>query len=100
MPARFSRSSPDKRLPGDAMMVALRTPTGTLSEPAKTPQGYYVLRVLERVPPAMEPLAGERDKIAADLLARKQGLAWEAWVGAARTNAKIEISSRLPAVRG
>jgi hypothetical protein len=48
----------------------------------------------------MEPLAGERDKIAADLLARKQGLAWEAWVGAARTNAKIEISSRLPAVRG
>lgn len=97
---RFSRSSPDRRLPGDAMMAALRTPTGALSEPVKTAQGYYVLRVLERVPPGLEALAGERDKIAADLLARKQGLAWEAWVGAARTNAKIEISSRLPAVRG
>jgi peptidyl-prolyl cis-trans isomerase D len=98
--ARFSRSSPDKRLPGDAMMVALRTPAGTLSEPVKTGQGYYVLRVLERVPPGVEALAGERDKIAADLLARKQGLAWDAWVGAARTNAKIDISTRLPAVRG
>jgi parvulin-like peptidyl-prolyl isomerase len=65
----------------------------------KTPQGYYVLRVLERVPPGLEPLAGERDKIAAELLARKQGQAWEAWVGAARTGAKIEISSRLPAGR-
>jgi parvulin-like peptidyl-prolyl isomerase len=97
--ARFSRSSPDKRLPGDAMLAALQTPIGSLSEPVKTPQGYYVLRVLERVPPGLEPLAGERDKIAAELLARKQGQAWEAWVGAARTGAKIEISSRLPAGR-
>lgn len=98
--ARFSRSSPDKRLPGDAMLAALQTPAGSLSEPVKTPQGYYVLRVLERVPPGLEPLAVERDKIAGELLARKQGQAWEAWVGAARARAKIEISSRLPAGRG
>jgi hypothetical protein len=58
-----------------------------------------VIRVLERVPPALDGLTLERDKIAAELLARKQGLAWEAWVGAARAKAKIEISSRLPAGR-
>jgi peptidyl-prolyl cis-trans isomerase D len=98
--ARFSRSNPDSRLPGDAMLAALQTPAGSLSEPVKTQQGYYLLRVLERVPPGMEPLAGERDKIAAELLARKQGQAWETWVGVARTKAKIEISSRLPAGRG
>ncbi len=98
--SRFSRSQPDSRLPGDAMLAALQTPAGSLSEPVKTPQGYYVVRVLERVPPEMESLAGERDKIAAEVLARKQGQAWETWVGAARARAKIEISSRLPAGRG
>jgi peptidyl-prolyl cis-trans isomerase D len=98
--ARFSRSQPDSRLPGDAMLAALQTPTGSLSEPVKTPQGYFVVRVLERVPPAPDLLAGERDKIAAEVLARKQGQAWETWVSAARARAKIEISSRLPAGRG
>jgi peptidyl-prolyl cis-trans isomerase D len=96
---RFSRLKPDERLPGDAMLAALQAPAGALTEPVKTQQGFYVIRVLERVPPAMDGLALERDKIAAELLARKQGLAWETWVGAARAKAKIEISSRLPAGR-
>ncbi len=97
---RFSRTKPDERLPGDVMLAALQAPAGVLTEPVKAAQGYYVLRLLERVPPAMDALPGERDKIATELLARKQGQAWEAWVGAARAKAKIEISSRLPGVRG
>jgi parvulin-like peptidyl-prolyl isomerase len=94
---RFSRAKPDGRLPGDAMLAALQTPSGALTAPVKTAQGYYVLRVEERVPPGMELLAGERDKIAGELLSRKQGQAWETWVGALRARAKIEVSSRLPA---
>jgi hypothetical protein len=47
----------------------------------------------------MSALSGERDKLAAELLARKQGVAWESWILAARAKAKIEISSRPPPSR-
>lgn len=96
---RFSRTKPPERLPGEAVMAALRTPAGGLSEPVKAPQGYYVLKTLERFPPAPGGLAAEREKLASDLLARKQNLAWESWVGAAHQGAKIEVSTRLPARR-
>lgn len=96
---RFSRTKPPERLPGEAVMAALRTPAGGLSEPVKAPQGYYVLKTLERFPPAPSGLAAEREKLASDLLARKQNLAWESWVGAAHQGAKIEVSTRLPARR-
>jgi peptidyl-prolyl cis-trans isomerase D len=97
--ARFSRAKPAERLPGDAMLAALRTPEGGLTDPVKATQGVYVLRTIERVPPDMSALAGEKDKLAAELLARKQGLAWESWILAARAKAKIEISSRPPPSR-
>lgn len=97
---RFSRTRPADRLPGDAMLAALKTPVGGLSEPIKTTPGYYVLKVLERVPPDPGGLVTEREKIAGELLARKQGQAWEAWLTGARSKAKIEISSQLPRRRG
>jgi peptidyl-prolyl cis-trans isomerase D len=96
---RFSRTRPAERLPGDAMLAALKTPVGALSEPVKAPQGYYVMKVRERVPPAPSAPGPERDKIADELLARKQSHAWEAWMSSARAKAKIEISSRLPGQR-
>jgi peptidyl-prolyl cis-trans isomerase D len=96
---RFSRTKAAERLPGDAMLAALRTPVGQLTDAIKTPQGVYVLKTLERVPPDMGALAGERDKLAAELLARKQGVAWESWIQAARSKAKIEISSHPPPSR-
>jgi peptidyl-prolyl cis-trans isomerase D len=96
---RFSRTKAAERLPGDAMLAALRTPVGQLTDAIKTPQGVYVLKTLERVSPDMGALAGERDKLAAELLARKQGVAWESWIQAARSKAKIEISSHPPPAR-
>jgi peptidyl-prolyl cis-trans isomerase D len=96
---RFSRTKAAERLPGDAMLAALRTPVGQLTDAIKTPQGVYVLKTLERVPPDMGALTGERDKLAAELLARKQGVAWESWIQAARSKAKIEISSHPPSGR-
>lgn len=96
---RFSRAKAAERLPGDAMLAALRTPAGGLTDPVKAPQGVYVLKTIERFPPDMSALAGERDKLAAELLARKQGLAWESWILATRAKAKIEISSRPPPSR-
>ncbi|MBI1963415.1 MAG: peptidyl-prolyl cis-trans isomerase [Candidatus Rokubacteria bacterium] len=97
---RFSRAKPAEKLPGDALVAALQTPAGGLTEPVKTPQGYYVLKVLERVPPDPGALAGERDRILKEVLAQKQSLAWEAWVTGARAGAKVDVSGRLPSRRG
>jgi len=96
---RFSRQKPAEKLPGDAMLAALQTPAGGLTVPVKTQQGYYVLKVLERVAPDMSALSGERDKILKEVLAQKQGQAWESWVSVARAGAKVEIH-RLPSRRG
>jgi len=80
-------------------VAALETPTGHVTAPVKTPQGSYVLKVLERVAPDTSGLATEREKIQRELLGRKQSLAWESWIAAARQGAKIEVSSRLPGRR-
>ena len=95
--ARFSRSKPAEKLPGDAMLAALQTQAGQLSAPVKAPQGVYVVKVLERVPPDMGGLAAERDKIHKEVLVQKQSLAWESWISGARANSKVE--THLPASR-
>jgi peptidyl-prolyl cis-trans isomerase D len=97
---RFSRAKPAERLPGDALLAALQTPTGSVTAPVKTPQGYYVLTVLERVPPDPGALGGEREALLREVLAQKQSLAWEAWVAGARAAAKVEISARFQGKRG
>jgi peptidyl-prolyl cis-trans isomerase D len=94
---RFSRGKPADKLPADAMLAALQTPAGQLSGPVKAQQGYYVVKVLERVPPDMGGLAAERDKLMKEVLAQKQSLAWESWLNGARANAKIE--THLPPSR-
>jgi peptidyl-prolyl cis-trans isomerase D len=96
--ARFSRAKPAERLPGDVMLAALQTPAGQLSAPIKAQQGYYVVKVLERIPPDMSGLAAERDKIQKEVLVQKQSLAWESWINGARANSKIE--THLPSRRG
>jgi len=89
--ARFSRSKPAERLPGDVQLAALQSPAGTVTAPVKSPQGYYVLKVLERFAPNMADLATERDKLTREVLVQKQSQAWEAWIGQARNGAKIEM---------
>jgi peptidyl-prolyl cis-trans isomerase D len=87
---RFSRAKPAERLPGDAQLAALQTPAGDVTAPVKSPQGYYVLKVLERAAPSMTELPGERDRLSKEVLTQKQSQAWEAWISGARTNAKVE----------
>ena len=90
---RFSRAKPAERLPGDAQVAALQTPAGEVTAPVKSPQGYYVLKVLERAAPNMAELPAERDRLSKEVLAQKQSQAWEAWVNGARANAKVETFS-------
>jgi peptidyl-prolyl cis-trans isomerase D len=95
--ARFSRAKPAEKLPADVQMAALQTPAGELSSPVKTPQGYYLVKVLERAPAGpVEP--SDREKLQRELTSQKQSAAWERWVLAARADARIEVfgPSRTP----
>jgi len=99
---RFSRAKPVDKLPGDVMLAALQVPSGAATNPVRSPQGYYVLKVLERAAPDPKDLTADRDKLAKEVLARKQSQAWQDWLGAARASAKIEVTGgrALPARRG
>jgi parvulin-like peptidyl-prolyl isomerase len=66
----------------------------------KTPQGYYVLKVLERAPADLADLDKEREKVRDELTVAKQSQAWESWIGTARGSAKIEMSGRVQSRRG
>lgn len=99
--ARFSRAKPADKLPGDVMVAALEVPAGATTAPIKTAQGYYVVRVHERFAPDTKELGAERDKLAKEVLAKRQGQAWQDWVTAARAGAKIEVTApRVPPTRG
>jgi len=98
---RFSRAKPADKLPGDVMVAALQVPTGATTNPVRTPQGYYVLKVLERFPPDTKDMGGDREKLTKEVLGKKQLQAWQDWLNTARANAKIEVTgARLPPRRG
>jgi peptidyl-prolyl cis-trans isomerase D len=95
--APFARSQPPPdRLSGEAMVAALQTPTGAISEPVKTPLGYYVVKTLERIPPDPREVAKDREQIAREVLEAKRGQLWESWLAATRAKAKIELTGRTP----
>jgi parvulin-like peptidyl-prolyl isomerase len=93
---RFSRGKPAERLPGDAQMAALQTPVNDTSGAVRTPQGYYVVKVLERAPAGpVDPI--EKDKLERELTSQKQSQMWERWVVAARDEARIDRVDKKPA---
>jgi peptidyl-prolyl cis-trans isomerase D len=99
--SRFSRAKPADKLPGDVMIAALQVPAGAVTEPVKTAQGYYVVKVHERFAPDLKDLAAERDKLSKEVLGKRQGQAWQDWVSATRVNAKVETNpARIPSPRG
>ena len=97
--SRFSRAKPAEKLPGDVQLAALQTPAGELSAPVRTPQGYYLVKVLERTPAGpLDP--GERDKLRSELMNQKQSQTWERWVLTVRGDAKIDLLGQRPSRRG
>jgi peptidyl-prolyl cis-trans isomerase D len=96
---RFTLAKPAEKLPGDAMLKAFQTPAGATSEPVKTQQGYYVMKVLERTPPDAGGFAAEKERVTREVLTQRQSQAWQAWVEAARAGAKIDAVAKPPAPR-
>jgi peptidyl-prolyl cis-trans isomerase D len=99
--ARFSRSKPAERLPGEVQLAALQATSGAVSDPVKTPQGYYVVKVVERVAANIGDLGADRERLTREVLGQKQSQAWEAWVSQARAGAKVEMlgPARAPSRR-
>ena len=65
----------------------------------KTPQGYYVMKVLERAPPDPADSPRRRTRSRKEVLTQKQSQAWQAWVERARAGAKVETAQKPPAPR-
>ena len=95
----FSRLKPAEKLPGSVQLAALQMTVNGVTDPIKSPQGFYVLKVLERSPADLADLEKERDKMRTELLNVKQAQAWESWVSASRAGAKIELSPQVQARR-
>jgi parvulin-like peptidyl-prolyl cis-trans isomerase-like protein len=94
----FSRAKPADKLPGEVQVAALQTPVGEVMGPLRAPQGYYVVKVVDRTPAG--PLdAGEREKLRSELMTQKQNQTWERWVLAARADAKVEMLGPRPSPR-
>jgi peptidyl-prolyl cis-trans isomerase D len=93
--ALFSRAQPPSdKLPGEAMIAALQTPVGVVSDPVKTLQGYYVVKTLERRPPDAADVAKDREQLMREVLETKRNQAWESWLTSARTKSKVEVAAR------
>jgi peptidyl-prolyl cis-trans isomerase D len=96
---RFSLAKPAEKLPGDAMLTAFKTPAGATTEPVKTQQGFYVMKVLDRTPADPSGFSADKERVTREVLSQKQSQAWQAWVDAARAGAKVEVAPKLPAPR-
>jgi peptidyl-prolyl cis-trans isomerase D len=93
--APFSRTQPAAGLPREAVLAALQLPVGGTSEPVKTPQGYYVVKTLERTPPDAADLARDREQTARELLEAKRNRVWEKWLAGAQEQSKIELNDQF-----
>jgi len=96
---RFSLQNPASSIPGDAMLKAFQTPLGGTTDPVKTQQGFYVMKVLERTPAEPGGFAADKERVTREVLSQKQSQAWQAWIEAARTGAKIDVAPKPPAPR-
>jgi len=90
----FSRGEPPKdkeALPGAVLLAALRTPTGGISEPVPTGTGFYVVKTVERRAADPQGFDKVRDQMRVQLLEAKRNQAWERWIKALFTGAKIQV---------
>jgi peptidyl-prolyl cis-trans isomerase D len=98
----FSRNEPPKNkesLPGAVLLAALRTPMGGISEPVRTGTGFYVVKTVERRAADPQGFDKERDQLRAQLLEAKRNQAWERWVKALFTGAKIQVQGETVPAR-
>jgi peptidyl-prolyl cis-trans isomerase D len=93
----FSRAASlgDKDLGSAVGSLALDLPEGGVGGPVAGPKGLYVVKVVSRQRPDPAGFEGARPDMERQLLERKRAQAWQAWLGALRSGAKIEINRKV-----
>ena len=90
----FSRAEPPKdneALPAAVLLAAPQTPTGRISEPVRAATGFYVVKTVERRAADPQGFDKVRDQMRVQLLEAKRNQAWERWIKALFTGAKIQV---------
>jgi peptidyl-prolyl cis-trans isomerase D len=90
----FSRGEPPKdkeAVPGAVLLAAPQVPTGRISEPVRAATGYYVVKTVERRAADPQGFDKVRDQLRLQLLEAKRNQAWERWIKALFTGAKIQV---------
>jgi peptidyl-prolyl cis-trans isomerase D len=93
----FSRAEPlaDHELAQAIGSVALELPEGGIGGPTSGARGFYVVKVVSREHPDPADFAKAQPELERQLLEQKKGQAWQAWLAALRTGAKIEINRKV-----
>lgn len=85
----MSVSSARPEYPIELVGAASVLEEGQVSRPIATDRGYYVIKVLERVPPDTERFERISSTLAGNLIDTKQRRIVEEWMLALRENAKV-----------
>jgi parvulin-like peptidyl-prolyl isomerase len=93
----FSRAEPlgDRALGQTLGPVALALADGAVGGPVEGPGGFYVVKLLGRDRPDPAAFDAARAELEARLLREKRARLWQAWLGAARAGARIEINRQI-----
>lgn len=93
----FSRATPlaDKELAQELGQAPFSVKTGGVSAPIIGRRGVYLLKVVERQPPDQKGFEVARAELEKQLLEQKRTQVWQAWLGALRAQAKIEVNEKV-----
>jgi peptidyl-prolyl cis-trans isomerase D len=97
----FSRAAPPGQLGGDygVALAAFKVPAGQVVGPLRAPEGYYVVKVLEKTAPDAALFATRRDEYRARMLQQRRQLILAEWYRdlVARAHIKNNLSAYLGA---
>jgi peptidyl-prolyl cis-trans isomerase D len=93
----FSRAEPlpDQPLAQAIGSLALELPEGGVAGPASGAKGLYVIKVVGRERPDASQFEATRKEMERQLLEQKRSQAWQAWLGALRAGAQIDVNRKV-----
>jgi peptidyl-prolyl cis-trans isomerase D len=93
----FSRAEPlpDQPLAQAIGSLALELPDGGVAGPASAAKGLYVIKVFGRERPDAAQFETARKDMERQLLEQKRSQAWQAWLGALRAGARIDVNRKV-----
>jgi len=79
------------QMPEEFDEVVFRYRVGSISKVVKSPYGYHIFKVEDRIRPRLQKLEEVRDQIAAEIFQNKQEAYFKDWLESVKKQAKITI---------